>query len=50
MRTIAVFSRIALVSTFCAENQLWGKIRENMEMGLLDQKIHGARRVPEEEP
>ena len=43
MRTNAVFSRIALVSTFCAENQLSGKIPENMPKILFRQKIHGAR-------
>ena len=42
-RTDAVFSRIALVSTFCAENQLSGKIPENMTKIIFHQKTHGAR-------
>ena len=42
-RTDAVFSRIALVSTFCAENQLSGKIPENMPKILFHQKTPGAR-------
>jgi hypothetical protein len=43
-RTNAVFSRIALVSRFCAEIQLSVKIRENLEKIIFHQKIHGARR------
>ena len=42
-RTDAVFSRIALVSTFCAENQLSGKIPENMPKIIFHQKTPGAR-------
>jgi hypothetical protein len=44
MRTNAVFSRIALVSCFCAEIRLLGKIPENIAKILLYQKTHGARR------
>ena len=43
-RSNAVFSRITLVSSFCAENQLSGKIPENMPKILFHQKTHGARR------
>jgi hypothetical protein len=42
--TNAVFSRIALVSHFCAEIQLSVKIRENIAKFLFHQKTHGARR------
>jgi hypothetical protein len=42
--TDAVFSRIALVSHFCAEIQLSVKIREKSSKILFHQKIHGARR------
>jgi hypothetical protein len=41
--TNVVFSRIALVSCFCAEIQLSGKIPENTAKILLYQKTHGAR-------
>jgi hypothetical protein len=41
--TNAVFSRIALVSCFCAEIQLSGKISENTTKFLFYQKTHGAR-------
>ena len=44
MRTNAVFSRIALVSCFCAESQLSGKTPEKIANLLFYQKIHGARR------
>jgi hypothetical protein len=44
MRTNAVFSRIALVSYFCAEIQLSGIIPENIAKILFCQKTHGARR------
>jgi hypothetical protein len=44
MRTNAIFSRIALVSYFCAEIRLSGKIPENIAKILLYQKTHGARR------
>ena len=50
MRTDAVFSRIALVSTFCAENQLSGKILENMPKILFHPKTPGARIRDGEEP
>ena len=50
MRTNAVFSRIALVSRFCAENQLSRKILENMPKILFYPKTHGARRVGAGEP
>src|SRR3954466_4128254 len=43
-RTDGVFSRITLVSCFCAENELSGKIPENMPKIIFHQKIHGARR------
>jgi hypothetical protein len=43
-RTNAVFSRIALISCFCAEIRLSGKIPENFAKILLYQKTHGARR------
>jgi hypothetical protein len=43
-RTNAVFSKIALVSCFCAEIQLSGKIPENTAKFLFYQKTHGARR------
>jgi hypothetical protein len=43
-RTNAVFSRIALVSCFCAEIQLLGKIPENTTKFLFYQQTHGARR------
>jgi hypothetical protein len=43
-RTNAVFSRIALVSCFCAEIRLSGKIPENTAKFLFYQKTHGARR------
>jgi hypothetical protein len=46
--TNAVFSRIALVSRFCAEIQLLGKILKNITKILFYQKIHGARRGDEE--
>ena len=44
MRTNAVFSRIALVSCFCAESQLSGKTPEKIANLLFYQKTHGARR------
>src|SRR3954467_2411602 len=50
IRTNAVFSRIALVSCFCAENQLSGKIPENIRKVLFSRKTHGARRRGEEGP
>ena len=43
MRTNTVFSRIALVSRFCAENQLSRKILENMPKILFYPKTHGAK-------
>jgi hypothetical protein len=43
-RTNAVFSKIALVSHFCAEIQLSVKIREKLSKILFYQKTHGARR------
>jgi hypothetical protein len=43
-RTNAVFSRVALVSCFCAEIQLSRKIPENTTKFLFYQKTHGARR------
>jgi hypothetical protein len=43
-RINAVFSRIALVSHFCAEIQLSVKIRENIAKILFHQKTLGARR------
>ena len=48
-RTNAVFSRIALVSCFCAEIQLSGKIPENTPI-FIHPKTHGARRWDEEVP
>jgi hypothetical protein len=42
--TNAIFSRIALVSCFCAKIQLSGKILENTAKFLFYQKTHGARR------
>ena len=50
MRTNAVFSRIALVSRFCAENQFSRKILENMPKILFYPKTHGAGRVDAGEP
>ena len=44
IRTNTVFSRIALVSRFCAEIQLSVKIREKLAKILFHQKTHGARR------
>jgi hypothetical protein len=49
-RTNAVFSRIALVSRFCAEIQHSGKILENIAKLLFYQKTQGARRWDREEP
>jgi hypothetical protein len=46
--TNAVFSRIAMVSRFCAEIQVLVKIRENITKILFYQKTHGARRRDEE--
>jgi hypothetical protein len=46
-RTNVVFSRIALVSHFCAEIRLSGKISENIAKILFCQKTHGARRRDE---
>jgi hypothetical protein len=43
-RTNTVFSRIALVSCFCAEIWLSGKISENTAKFLFYQKTHRARR------
>jgi hypothetical protein len=43
-RTNAVFSRIALVSCFCAEIQLSVKIRKKLAKILFHQKTHRARR------
>jgi hypothetical protein len=43
IRTNNVFSRIALVSCFCAEIQLSGKIQENNAKFLFYHKTHGAR-------
>jgi hypothetical protein len=48
-QTNAVFSRIALVSRFCAEIWLLGKIPENIAKILFHQKTHGARRRDEGE-
>jgi hypothetical protein len=42
-QTNVVFSRIALVSHFCAEIQLLGNIPENIAKILFCQKSHGAR-------
>ena len=50
MRTDAVFSIIALVSTFCVENQLSGKIPKNMPKILFHPKTPGARIRDGEEP
>jgi hypothetical protein len=47
-RTNDVFSRIALVSYFCAEIWLLGKIPKNIAKILLYEKTHGARRGGEE--
>jgi hypothetical protein len=44
MRTNAVFSRIALVSRFCAEIQLLVKIQKKLAKIIFHQKTHGARR------
>ena len=44
IRIDAVFSRITLVSCFCAKNELSGKILENMPKNISHQKIHGAKR------
>jgi hypothetical protein len=46
--TNVVFSRIALVSYFCAEIWLLGKILENIAKILFYQKTHGARRGDKE--
>ena len=43
-RTGAVFSRITLVSCFCAENELSGKIPEIMPKILFHEKTHGAKK------
>jgi hypothetical protein len=43
-RTNAIFSRIALVSCFCAEIQLSVKIQEKSSKILFHQKTHGAKR------
>jgi hypothetical protein len=48
-RTDVVFSRIALVSCFCAEIQLTVKIQEKSSKILFHQKTHGARRRDGEE-
>jgi hypothetical protein len=48
MRINAVFSRIALVSRFCAEIWLLGKIPKNIAKILFHQKTYGARRGDEE--
>ena len=50
MRTNVVFSRITLVSSFCAEIQLSGKILENMPIFIFHPKTHGARRRSREDP
>ena len=42
--TNAVFSRITLVSCFCAENQLLGKTPEIIAKSLFSPKTPGARR------
>jgi hypothetical protein len=47
-RTNVVFSRITLVSHFCVEILLSGKIPENIAKILFYQKTHGARRGDEE--
>jgi hypothetical protein len=46
-RTNAVFSRIALVSHFCVEIRLLGKIPKNIAKILFCQKTHRARRGDE---
>jgi hypothetical protein len=46
-RTNAIFSRIALVSHFCAEIRLSGKIPANTAKILFCQKTHRARRRDE---
>ena len=43
MRTDTVFSKSALVSTFYVQNQLSGKIPENMQKILFHPKTPGAR-------
>jgi hypothetical protein len=48
--TNAVFSRIILVSRFCAKIQLSGKFPENIAKLLFYQKTHGARRRDRDEP
>ena len=47
-RTNAVFSRIALMSCFCAESQSSRKIPEKIQKVLFFQKTHGARRWSKE--
>jgi hypothetical protein len=42
-RTDAIFSRIALVSRFCAQIQLPVKIQEKSPKIIFHQKTHGAR-------
>src|SRR3954463_12504356 len=49
IRTNIVFSRIALVSYFCAEI-LSGKIPENIPKVLFSQETHGARRGGAKDP
>jgi hypothetical protein len=49
-QTNTIFSRIALVSRFCTEIQLSGKIPENTAKFLFYQKTHGARIRDGEEP
>ena len=49
-RTDAVFSRIAMVSRFCAEIQLSGKFPENITKSIFHPKTHGARRRDGGEP
>jgi hypothetical protein len=49
-QTNIVFSRIALVSPFCAEIQLSGKFSENIAKLLFHQRTHGTRRWDREEP
>jgi hypothetical protein len=46
-QTNAIFSRIALVSHFCVEIRLSGKIPENITKILFCQKTHRARRRDE---
>jgi hypothetical protein len=46
--TNVIFNRIALVSCFCAEIWLSGKIPENIINILFYQKTYGARRRDEE--